>query len=457
MQNRVNNTGLIYRITGDSKVKLKRIADMKTNRRKFISTAVAGGFAAATFPLSSCGSGTGTSGSPSDLRSRYARLDEIIKQPVLKKELFKSPVIIETLELLRFERNFLCRVRSKDGAEGISVGHSGLATLFPIFLRNLQPYFIGQDARELDLILERIYIYNFNFRYNGIALGLPLATIEFAILDMLGRIADKPVGQLFGEIHNTEVGIYVATEFREKPLEEHFELIKEAVAQYDANALKIKVGYQYSGTKDIHYQGVPGKTEKLIPLLRQTYGDDMSLYADSNGYYNVSEAIRIGRLLEEYKYSYFEEPVMYDHFEDIKEVADALTIPVANGEQDQSFVHFRWSIANDGLDIVQPDNYYFGGMIRSMKVALMADAFGKTFIPHMSGGGLGFLYNIILVSAAPNAGAHHEFKGLDTNVKFECPTSPLKVVNGKIKVPTGPGMGVNFDPDFVRKHEVVKM
>ena len=58
----------------------------------------------------------------------------------------------------------------------------------------------------------------------------------------------------------------------------------------------------------------------------------MSLYADSNGYYNVKEAIRIGKLLEENKYGYFEEPVMYDHFEDIKEVADALTIPVT-GEQ----------------------------------------------------------------------------------------------------------------------------
>jgi len=195
----------------------------------------------------------------------------------------------------------------------------------------------------------------------------------------------------------------------------------------------------------------------MIPMLRKTYGDNMYLYADSNGYYDVPGAIRIGKLLEEYRYSYFEEPVMYDHFEDIKEVADALTIPVANGEQDQSFVHFRWSIANDGLDIVQPDTYYFGGMIRSMKVALMADAFGKTIVPHMSGGGLGFLYDYILVSALPNAGLHHEFKGLDTNVKFECPTSPLKITGGKIKVPTGPGMGVIFDPDFVKKHQVVKM
>ncbi len=428
---------------------------MKTNRRKFISTTVTGGLAAAA--LSYCGAKATSNGSIINVKSRYAKLDEILKKPILKKELFTTPVIIETLELLRFENSFLCRIHSKDGAEGISVGHNELSTLFPIFLKKLQPYFIGQDARELDLILEKIYIYGFNFRYNGIALGLPLATIEFAILDMLGHIADKPVGQLIGEIHNPEVAVYVATEFREKPLEEHFDLIKKAVAEYDTRALKVKVGYQYAGTKDIHYPGVPGKTERLIPLLRHTYGDDMFLYADSNGYYNVKEAIRVGKLLEEYKYSYFEEPVMYDHFEDIKEVADALTIPVANGEQDQSFVHFRWSIANDGLDIVQPDIYYFGGMIRSMKVALMADAFGKTIVPHMSGGGLGFLYDYILVSAVPNAGAHHEFKGLDTSVIFECPTSPLKVLDGKIKVPTGPGMGVNIDPDFIKKHAVMKM
>jgi L-alanine-DL-glutamate epimerase-like enolase superfamily enzyme len=430
---------------------------MKTNRRKFIEIAVTGSMAATMLPLSDYSAEKASYRSPEDLKSRYTRLDEIINKPVLKKELFVTPIIIETLELLRFKNNFLCRVRSKDGAEGLSVGHSELSTLFPVFLKKLQPFFIGQDARELELIMERIYIYNFNFRLNGLALGLPLATIEFAILDMLGHISGKSAGELIGEIHNPEVAVYVATEFREKSLEEHFELIKKAVSEYDAHALKIKVGYQYSDTKDIHYTGVPGKTEKLIPLIRKTYGDNMFLYADSNGYYNVNEAVRTGKLLEEYKYSYFEEPVMYDHFEDIKKVADALTIPIANGEQDQSFIHFRWSLANDGLDIVQPDIYYFGGMIRSMKVALMAHEFGKTIVPHMSGGGLGFLYDYILVSAVPNAGVHHEFKGLDTSVIFECPTSPLKVVDGKIRVPTGPGMGVNIDPDYVKKHYVVKI
>lgn len=429
---------------------------MKTTRRNFITTAAAGSVAAA-LPFGSCATSVAAGNSTDEVKARYEKLDKILNQPVLKRELLKDPVIIESMDLLKYGSSWLVHVRSKDGAEGYSVAHSTIDTLYPIFLRNVQPFFIGQDARELDLILDRIYIYNFNFRLNGIALGLPLACAEFAILDMLGRIAGKSMGEMIGGIHNKEVGIYVATEFREKPLEEHFNLIKKAVSEYDTKALKIKIGYQFAGTKDIHYGGVPGKTEKLIPLLRETYGPDMALYADSNGYYDVAGAIKVGRLLEEYKYRYFEEPVMYDHFEDIKEVADALTIPVANGEQDQSFVHFRWSIANDGLDIVQPDNYYFGGFIRGMKVARMADAFGKQIIPHMSGGGLGFLYDIQFVSAVPNAGEHHEFKGLDTNVPFECPTSDLKVVKGKLKVPTGPGMGVNLDPEFVKKHEVVKM
>ena len=426
---------------------------MKANRRRFISTTLGGGLA--SLPL--CASSAPPGPASPALNARYAKLDDILKQPVLKKRFFDTPVIIETLELLRLGNSFLCRVRSRDGAEGISVGHSGMSTLFPIFLKNLQPFFLGKDASELDLILEKVYIFGFNYRYNGIALGLPLATIEFAILDMLGRIANKSVGQLIGEIHNPEVGVYTATEWREKPAEESIELIKGAVAAYDVHALKIRVGGLMFMTTDMYAVGPPGRTEKIVPLVRKTFGDGMALYADSNSFYSVQEAIRVGKLLEEYRFRYFEEPVMFDHIEEIKQVADALTLPIANGEQDNSFYGFRWLLANNGIDIVQPDNYYFGGLIRSMKVARMAAAFGKTVVPHMSGGGLGYLYNIQFVSAVANAGEHHEFKGLETNVRFECKTSPLKVVDGKIKVPTGPGFGVDFDPEWVRKHQLVRL
>ncbi|MHC4329607.1 MAG: mandelate racemase/muconate lactonizing enzyme family protein [Planctomycetota bacterium] len=429
---------------------------METNRRQFITTALAGGAAGTTLPLSTYGSQARNSGSAGALNPNYTKLDKILKQPVFKKELFTTPIIIESLELLRFKGNFLCRVRSTDGAEGISVGHSGLNSLYPIFVNRLQPFFIGKDARDLDLLLEKVYIYSLNFRLSGMALGIPLATIEFAILDMLGRIANKPIGQLIGEIHHPHVAVYQATEYREKPVEESLELIKRDVAENNAHALKIKVGGLMFMTKAINAVGPKGRTEKIIPLIRETFGDDMALYADANGFYSVQEAIRVGRLLEEYRYGFFEEPVLFDWYEETKQVADALKIPVAGGEQEYGLHGFRWLIANRGLEIVQPDNYYFGGMVRSMKVARMANAFGKACTPHMSGGGLGYLYMMHFVSALPNACPHHEFKGFRTNVQFECKTSPLSVVDGMIKVPTGPGLGVDIDADYIQKHQPVK-
>jgi L-alanine-DL-glutamate epimerase-like enolase superfamily enzyme len=429
---------------------------MGTNRRKFITTALAGGIAA-SIPqsLSAISLNDRISGTT---EKDYSRLDEILKIPIFKKELFSSPVIIETLELLRFKNSFLCRVRSKDGAVGISVGHSGqLRSLYPVFVNLLQPFFINKDARDLDLLVEKVYIYQLNFRLSGMALGVPLATIEFAILDMMGRISGKPIGQMIGEIHNPEVEVYQATEYREKSVAESMELIKRDVAEYNAKALKIKVGGLMFGTADINAVGPAGRTETIIPLVRKTFGDKMVLYADSNGFYSVKEAIRVGRLLEEYHFEFFEEPVHFEWYEETKKVADILNIPIAGGEQEFSLHGFRWLIANDGVQIVQPDYFYFGGMIRSMKVALMANAFGKPCTPHMTGGDLGFLYMLHFVSALPNALPYHEFKGFKTDVQFECKTSPLQSVNGMVKVPVGPGSGVDLDPEYIRKFEVVKL
>ena len=94
---------------------------MRTRRREFIGASVAGGLAV-TWPRTCDG--------VEAQRPDYIRLDKILKHPVLKKELFANPVIIETIELLRYKDGFLCRVRSSDGAEGISVGHSGMNLSF---------------------------------------------------------------------------------------------------------------------------------------------------------------------------------------------------------------------------------------------------------------------------------------------------------------------------------------
>ena len=417
---------------------------MKTNRRKFIETTFAGSVAAIVPGLNFQ---TGT------LKEKYSQLDEISKKPVLKRDLFPEPVIINSLELLRLKNSFLCRVRSKDGAEGISVANNDqMKSLWPVFTNRLQPFFISKDARNLEALLEDVYVYQSNYKMQSLALWVPLATIEFAILDMLGKIAGKSIGQLIGDIHNPKIAVYQANGERDITAELTVEHLIKEVGDTKAKALKFKVGGRMSN----NFEEPKGRTEKLIPLVRKTFGDKMVIYADSNGSYTTDEAIRIGKILEEYKIDFYEEPVPFDWYEETKEVARALKIPIAGGEQEPSLHMFRWLIANDALRIVQPDMFYFGGMVRSMKVARMAAASGKKCTPHISGSGLGYLYMMHFVSAIPNSGLYHEFKGFNNELPFECKTSSLSSDSGIVTVPTGPGLGIDIDPGYISKHVVVK-
>jgi len=415
------------------------------SRRKFIGTSVYGSLVASS-PLIDL-----KYFSPENIKEIYQKLDEITRKPVLRKELFQRPVIIESLELLNYKESYLCRVRTTDGATGISVSNnSQMKSFYPVFVHRLQPFFIGKDARDLETLLEEVYVYQSNYKFQSLALWVPLATIEFALLDLLGRLAGLPVGQLIGEIHHKEIAFYQANGERDNTEEEVMESLRRQVAESRTKALKFKVGGRMS-----HPEFPTGRSERLIPMIRKEFGDDMHLFADSNGSYNTEEAVRIGRLLQEYHYDFFEEPVPFDWYEETKEVANSLTIPIAGGEQEASMHNFRWLIAHNALQIVQPDIYYFGGMIRSMKVARMAEAMGKTCTPHISGG-LGYLYMMHFVSALPNAGSYHEFKGNNRETPLECLTSSLEISDGSIRVPTGPGSGIEIDPGFIQKHRILK-
>ncbi len=417
---------------------------MRYNRRTFIKSGLAAG-AALSPTFYACNAGKKKA-------NMYAGLDEAMARPVLKKELFPDPVIIGRLELLHYEGNYLCRVTSKDGVEGISVSNNfQMESLYPIFVKRLQPFFIGKDARDLERLINEVYVYRSNYKLQSLALWVPLATIEFAILDIFGKIAQRPMGVLLGETHHPYISVYQANNFRGRSAEESIDLIEKQVRETNAKALKFKVAGRMS-----HEEEPPGRSEKLIPLVRERFGEEMTIYADANGGYSPEEAIRIGRLMEEYNYDFFEEPVPFDWYEETRQVTEALTIPVAGGEQEPGMHNFRWLIGHDALDVLQPDIFYFGGMIRSMKVARMAAVRNKPCTPHISGSGLGYLYMMHFVSVLPNAGPFHEFKGFNNQIPLECPTSPLTSEDGKVKVPTGPGSGVIIDPEFIEKHRLVE-
>jgi L-alanine-DL-glutamate epimerase-like enolase superfamily enzyme len=428
---------------------------MSFTRRKFFggltgmgSTIALGKFAKAQFLNAP------RHGLPGTLAERYEKLDQVLKQPVFRRELFKDPVVIESIELLHYQNSWICRVRSKDGHEGLSVSNADQMQIFyPVLVKRMAPFFIGKDARDLEELLEAVTVYSSNYKAQSLAIWVPLATIEFAILDMFGKLSKRSIGLLISDkIYNPKINVYQANGERDNSAEEVIEHLQRDVAISRAKAIKFKLGGRMS-----HVEYPAGRSEKLIPLVRKTFGDSMVISADANGSYTPQQAIPIGKLMQEYKYAFFEEPVPFDWYEETRQVADALEIPIAGGEQEPSMHNFRWLVGNGGLSITQQDMFYFGGMIRCMRVARMAHAFGKQTIPHISATGLGYVYMMHFVSAIQNSGPYHEFKEFNDTLPISCSTSTLRSdSNGTVVVPTGPGLGIDIDPTYVAKHGIVQ-
>jgi|ETNmetMinimDraft_25_1059894.scaffolds.fasta_scaffold03317_2 L-alanine-DL-glutamate epimerase-like enolase superfamily enzyme len=383
-------------------------------------------------------------------RISIEELENAARVPIFPLEDLNSPLVVESIQLLRKGREYLVQVRSTDGSEGISVTNGHVEQLYPILNQRVIPYFIGKDVRDLERHLFELYRYKSNYKLQGLAFWCPVAWVEFAILDMMGRITGKSIGQLLGGVIRRQVPFYVASGRRNSTPEEEVDYLVKLIDETGAKAIKFRVGGRMSRDMD----AMPGRTEILIPLARRKLGDDIAIHADSNGSYDPPKAIEIGRMLEDINAVYFEEPCPFDHLEDTKKVADALTIPVSGGEQEYSQRRFRWMIQNRGVDIVQPDLHYYGGFIRSSRVARMAAVAGMPTTVHISGG-FGFIYMLHFASYIQDVGLYQEYKkGIERYNNWL--NLPLKVEDGAITVPEGSGSGIRDLEYLLKRAEPVE-
>jgi L-alanine-DL-glutamate epimerase-like enolase superfamily enzyme len=414
---------------------------MTPTRRRFLLGATAGALAASP-----------AAGAETPKPVTAEDLDRVLAAPVLKLDFLDRPVTVASMELLRNGRTYLLRTRSKDGAEVITVPHPAkMADVYPFFLKSVVPVFVGKDARQIERLLWDVYRHADNYKMQGIALWIGVTAAEIGLLELMGRVANRPVADFFGGAVRRDIPVYFASGVRGNTAEQEVENLQKLVAGSGVKALKFRLGGRMSRNAD----SLPGRTEKLIVLARRAFGPGMTLYADANSSYDVAHGVRVGRLMEEHGYGFYEEPCEFDDLWGTKAVADALTIPVAGGEQEYSLHRWKWMIAHRGVDIVQPDLHYGGGFIRATQVARMAAAAGMQVVPHMSGGGLGFLDVVHFASFTPNVGPFMEFKGNPT-FPVASDTSSLRCENGSVRCPTGPGFGATVAAEFVRAATAVK-
>jgi len=341
------------------------------------------------------------------------------------------------------------RVTAEDGAHGwgqVSPYNADITA--EVLHRQVAPWVLGQDTSDLDDLLD--IVTEREHKFPGSYLRRAMAGFDTAIWDLRGKRAGKPVAALLGGTPGP-LRAYASSMKRDITPGEEALRFKRLRDEKGFDAFKFRVGSEVGRDRDEW----PGRTEEIIATMRRELGPDVELLADANSCFSPARAIEVGRLMEDHGLCHYEEPCPYWELEQTREVAEALAIDVAGGEQDCDLTVWRRMIDMRAVDIVQPDVCYLGGISRTLRVTRMAETAGLPVTPHSANLSLVTLFTMHLLRAIPNAGKYLELsiEGPDYYPWQEglFVTSPYKVTDGQVAVTDAPGWGAEVAPEWLAR------
>lgn len=339
------------------------------------------------------------------------------------------------------------RITMEDGSTGwgqVSTYHADITC--QVMHRQVAPWMLGQDLTDLDDVLDRVT--EREHKFPGSYLRRAMSGVDTAVWDMRGKRAGVSVCELLGGTPGP-LRVYASSMKRDITPEQEAQRIVKLRERYGFDAFKFRVGAECGRDVDEW----PGRTEAIIPAIRQAVGDDMALLVDANSGFSPARAIDVGRRLEDHGICHFEEPTPYWEHAQTRAVTEALNLDVTGGEQDCDLTLWSYLTGTGVMNIAQPDVLYMGGICRTLQVARMAQAAGMPVTPHCANLSLVTLFTAHLLKALPNAGKYLEFsiEGEDyypwqQNLYMH---DPYVIEDGMLMVSEAPGWGVEINPDWL--------
>ncbi|MEX5729536.1 D-galactarolactone cycloisomerase [Rhodovulum iodosum] len=305
----------------------------------------------------------------------------------------------------------------------------------------MAPLIVGRDPLESEPIWTTLYN---QFRDQG-QRGLAVTAqsgIDIALWDIAGRHFGVPVHVLAGGAYRSSVPAYATGGFRMVGHDRIATLEAELAGYAEAGftAAKIKIGYGHE--IDV----------AAIRAARAVLGEGRHLMIDANHGYDAIEAIRLGRAVADQNIDWFEEPVVPEQLTSYQEVRRGQPIPVAGGETWHARYAHAQAIAARAVDILQPDVCGCGGITEMRKIATLAETEGVRLVPHVWGTGVAVAAALQMLAILPPVPQRHapsdpwlEFDRTVNPFRMAVLTAPIVCEEGRVAVPTGPGLGVEVD------------
>lgn len=326
----------------------------------------------------------------------------------------------------------------------------GPARVYAAIVAAMRPLLLGADALATELIWQTLYDRWRDFGQKGLAVAA-LSGIDNALWDLKGKRFDAPAHVLMGGPLRAEVQCYATGTYRLRQGDPLDYVVREVVAykEQGIRAAKIKIGF-----------GVEADAE-LIRAVRAAVGPGFGLMLDANHAYEATDAIRLGRLVADCDLGWFEEPVVPENLDAYVEVRRGQPIPVAGGECEYTRHGFRELLMRRAVDVLQPDCCMTGGLSEAKKIADMAHAFGVRYVPHCWGTAVGLATALQLLAVLPHTPPSWrarepllEFDRSEHPFRQAVVKTPIEHVDGIVKIPTGPGLGIEIDRDGIERFKV---
>lgn len=345
----------------------------------------------------------------------------------------------------------LLRITTDEGLEGWGEAFGPALVHKQIIDSLYTPLLIGRDPFDSEVIWMELYNKLRDHGQKGLSLESQSA-VDIALWDLKGKKTNLPVYKLMGGAHRKKVLPYATGMYRRKDGDIRI-IVDEAKSYVNKGytGIKIKTGFGYDYDVDV------------VGSIRAELGLEIKIMIDANHAYNASTAIRVGRSLEQFNISWFEEPVPPEDIQGYKEVRNALDIPISGGEAEFTRFGFNRLLSERAVDIVQPDCGVTGGISEFMKICTLATIHNIQCYPHVWGSAIavrtGLHCCFTLPDFPPSLTPAPVFLEMDQTPNIfreKLDKKPIKRdENGYFLPPDEPGLGIDVDFDLIENHRIV--
>ncbi len=352
----------------------------------------------------------------------------------------------------------IVELTTRDGLRGYgeaAVAYGIGANAAAGMLSDLAPKVIGADATYPRNIWHEIYDNAFWTKGGGAIVFAGLSAIDQALWDIKAQSLGVPVYELFGAKFETSLEVYANgwngahddalqwAKAAERPLKDGFTILKcyPLATRQEGGTLR-HVQRRALGSQEFK------RAIDRVRNLRKVVGPDISLMLDLSGGLNNDQLIRFMEVCGELDITWVEEPLDPFNLQGLRNFAGRWPIPIAAGERVYTRQGFRNLLETGGVDIIMPDVGNCGGIFEAVQIAAMAESYNARVSPHNCASSLCTAATIQVWTASAMGmplETYPYFSDANDYVQVLANPPEKAVVNGRLNVPTDPGLGAKID------------